>query len=98
MQLKLFSTLTFLITTVFVNAQANGLRINPNINLPKDSVERKTLTSALNDFLASAQKPNEENINPKFLILITRRRAFRGQEELHIFTCLPSGKRDTNIN
>jgi hypothetical protein len=29
--------------------------------LPKDSVESKNLTSSLNDFLVSAQKPNEEN-------------------------------------
>lgn len=48
-------------TTLFVNSQTNILRVNPNINLPKDSLESKILTSTLNDFLVSAQKPNEEN-------------------------------------
>jgi hypothetical protein len=61
MKLKLLTTIVFLITTFFVNAQTNMLRVNPNINLPKDSIESKILTSTLNDFLVSAQKPNEEN-------------------------------------
>lgn len=61
--MKLFfsSTLTLLITTVFVDAQTNFLQVNSNINLPKDSLESKILVSTLNDFLTSAQRPNEEN-------------------------------------
>jgi len=59
--MKLIYTLTLFITTLFVNAQTNPLRLNPNIILPKDSIESKSLTSALNDFLIAAQKPNKEN-------------------------------------
>lgn len=61
MKLKLLTTITFLITVLFVNAQTNMLRVNSNINLPKDSIESKILILTLNDFLLSAQKPNEEN-------------------------------------
>jgi hypothetical protein len=59
--MKAFYTLALLIATLFVNAQTNLLRINPNIALPKDSIESNNLISSLNDFLISAQKPNEEN-------------------------------------
>jgi hypothetical protein len=48
-----------------VNAQTNSLQLNQNIVLPKDSMESKNLTTSLNDFLLSAQKPNEEN---KFIL------------------------------
>lgn len=44
-----------------MDAQAVSVRINPNIILPSDSTESKTLVSSLNYFLTSAQKPNEEN-------------------------------------
>jgi hypothetical protein len=44
-----------------VNAQTNSLQLNPNIVLPKDTIESKNLTRLLNDFLVSAQKANEEN-------------------------------------
>ncbi len=59
--MKLFSTTTLLLATVFANAQTNSLRLNPNIVLPKDSMVSKALTTSLNDFLISAQKANEEN-------------------------------------
>lgn len=59
--MKYIYTLTLLFATIFANAQTNSLRINPNIVLPKDSIESKLLTASLNDFLLSAQKPNEEN-------------------------------------
>jgi hypothetical protein len=61
--MKLFfsSTLTLLLTTFFVNAQTNLLQINPNINLPKDTIESRILVSTLNDLLTSAQAPNVEN-------------------------------------
>jgi hypothetical protein len=59
--MKLFYVLTFFITTFFLNAQTNPLRINSNVILPKDTVERKMLINSLNDFLSAAQKPNEEN-------------------------------------
>ncbi|HXD93215.1 MAG TPA: hypothetical protein VNX01_08370, partial [Bacteroidia bacterium] len=59
--MKLIYIFTFLLITLFVNAQTNYLRISPNIILPKDSTESKNLTGALNDFLICAEKPNEEN-------------------------------------
>lgn len=59
--MKNIYTLTLLITTLFVNAQSGSLRLNSNIVLPKDSIVSKNLTNSLNDFLVSAQKPNEEN-------------------------------------
>lgn len=59
--MKLISTFTLIFATLFANAQTSYLRINPNIVLPKDSIDSKNLTSSLNDFLFSAQKPNEEN-------------------------------------
>lgn len=59
--MKLILTLIFLLPAVFANAQTNSLRLNSNIVLPKDSIESKSLTTSLNNFLLSAQKPNEEN-------------------------------------
>lgn len=59
--MKLFYTFAFLITMIFVNAQTSSLRLNPNIVLPKDTMESKNLISSLNGFLISAQRPNEEN-------------------------------------
>jgi hypothetical protein len=56
--ISIFITSLFVIT--YANAQ-NSLRVNPNISLPKDSIETKMLISSLNDLLVSAQKPNEEN-------------------------------------
>jgi hypothetical protein len=62
--MKLIYTLALLSTTFLLNAQTDILRIGPNIVLPKDSIESKNLAISLINFLASAQKPNEEN---KFL-------------------------------
>lgn len=59
--MKFILAWTLLLATFFANAQTNSLRLNPNIVLPKDSIESKALTTSLNDFLLSAQKPNEEN-------------------------------------
>ncbi|MCC6282266.1 MAG: hypothetical protein IT262_16805 [Saprospiraceae bacterium] len=59
--MKLIITTILLFAILFANAQTNTLRLNPNIVLPKDSIESKSLTTSLNDFLLSAQKPNEEN-------------------------------------
>ena len=53
--------MTLILATFLANAQTNTLRLNPNIVLPKDSIESKSLTTSLNDFLLSAQKANEEN-------------------------------------
>jgi hypothetical protein len=61
MNMKFISTLTLIFATLFANAQTNSLRLNANIVLPKDSIESKNLITSLNDFLLSAQKPNEEN-------------------------------------
>lgn len=61
MSIKLIITTTLLLATIFANAQTTYLRINQNIVLPKDSIECNVLTTSINDFLLSAQKPNEEN-------------------------------------
>ena len=61
MTIKHFATLTLLLATFCVKAQNNPVRINPGIIMPKDSIESKLLISTLNDFLAAAQKPNEQN-------------------------------------
>lgn len=61
--MKLIYSFIFLITTtILVNAQASKLIVNQYINLPKDSIEAKSLISSLDNFLVAAQKPNEENI------------------------------------
>ncbi|MGL4629972.1 MAG: hypothetical protein ACRCVT_02105 [Leadbetterella sp.] len=59
--MRLIVTSGLLFFAFFSIAQTKTLRINPTIALPKDSVESKKLTVALNDFLESARKPNEEN-------------------------------------
>jgi hypothetical protein len=59
--MKLLLTTTLLLATLCANSQTNSLKLNTNIILPKDSIVSKTLTNSLNDFLISAQKPNEEN-------------------------------------
>lgn len=61
MTMKFIYTLALIFATIYANAQTNPLRLNPNIVLPKDSIESKNLTTSLNDFLFSAQKPNEDN-------------------------------------
>lgn len=61
MIIKSFLTLAFLFALLSAKAQTNPVRINPDIVLPKDSIESKLLISTLNEFLTSAQKPNEEN-------------------------------------
>ncbi|MEO5910884.1 MAG: hypothetical protein ABIP95_08345 [Pelobium sp.] len=59
--MKFISGFTLVFATLIANAQTNSLRLNPNIVLPKDSIESKNLTTSLNDFLISVHKPNEEN-------------------------------------
>ncbi len=44
-----------------VTGQSQVLQVSPNILLPKDSIDRTTLPASLNNFLASAQLPNEAN-------------------------------------
>lgn len=61
MIIKSFLTLASLFALLSAKAQTNPVRINPDIVLPKDSIESKLLISTLNEFLTSAQKPNEEN-------------------------------------
>ena len=61
MTMKFIYTLALIFATIYANAQTNPLRLNPNIVLPKDSIESKNLTTSLNDFLFSAQKPNVDN-------------------------------------
>jgi hypothetical protein len=60
MKLTLRLTGALFMTTLFLNAQT-VLRINPNIDLPKDSIESSLLTTTLTDFLIAAQKPNKDN-------------------------------------
>jgi hypothetical protein len=59
--LNLGFILALLFALGYANAQTNHLRINSNIVLPKDTIETRNLTTALNDFLLAAQRPNEEN-------------------------------------
>ncbi|TDQ16246.1 hypothetical protein DFQ04_2358 [Algoriphagus boseongensis] len=59
--MKLIYTSLLLIVGTLVHAQSNKLLINPGIVLLKDSIESEKLTTALNDFLNAAQKPNDEN-------------------------------------
>ncbi|MBL0286758.1 MAG: hypothetical protein IPQ19_04910 [Bacteroidetes bacterium] len=59
--MKHLFTLLLILFTILANAQTNSLIINSNIILPKDSVVSTKLTASINDFLISAQKPNEEN-------------------------------------
>ncbi len=60
--MKFSPALMLIFAVFFANAQTYSLRINPNIILPKDSIESKNLTTSLNNFLLSAQRPNEENM------------------------------------
>ena len=59
--MKIIYTLTLILASVFANAQTNPLRLNPNIVLPKDSIESKNLVKSLDNFLLASKKPNEEN-------------------------------------
>jgi len=63
--------LTLFMTTDFVQAQDGGIVINPDVVVPED--DGKELVSALNGFLESAQKPNEEN---KFVLETERLETF----------------------
>jgi hypothetical protein len=63
------SLLLFLTSSLLLKAQTNLLIINPNISLPKDSVESLLLTSTLNDFLMAARNANDE----KKLVLATEK-------------------------
>ena len=78
--MKLIYTLTLFFTALYVNAQTNSLQLNQNIVLPKDSIESKNLTTSLNDFLLSAQKPNEEN---KFILESERIETFILLDEIN---------------
>jgi hypothetical protein len=60
--MKFSPALMLIFAVFFANAQTYSLRINPNIILPKDSIESKNLTTSLNNFLLSAQRSNEENV------------------------------------
>lgn len=78
--MKLMITITLLLVTIFANAQTNSLQLNPNIVLPKDSIESKALITSLSDFLLSAQKPNEEN---KFVFESERIETFIQLDEIN---------------
>ena len=59
--MKHFFTSAFLALALLAGAQSPSLKLQPNLMLPKDSVERQSLLTSLNEFLIAAQKPNEEN-------------------------------------
>lgn len=61
MRYRLLLAIYCLSCTFRLCAQTAILQVNANINLPKDSVESKALTSALNELLVAARGPNEEN-------------------------------------
>jgi hypothetical protein len=58
--MKTFLMVTFLFATFIANAQTNRLTVNPEVRLPKDSIESTRLISALNDFLDAIQHGNTE--------------------------------------
>ena len=58
---QLLLTLLFQFIIFLAHAQPSPLEVNSNIVLPKDSIESRSLMSALNNFLALAQKPDQEN-------------------------------------
>jgi hypothetical protein len=81
MKTKLFFSAILFLTALFADAQTNALRVNPNIILPKDSIESKALIASLNDFLLSAQKPkNEEN---KYILESERIETFIQLDEIN---------------
>jgi hypothetical protein len=57
----ILTTIALFATTFFASAQKKGLIINPNINLPKYSIESEQLIASLNSFLTAIQLPDEEN-------------------------------------
>lgn len=59
MKLKLISL--FILPAFFAFAQSPKVKIHPHIRMPQDSAVSQSLTHALNEFLVSAAKPNEEN-------------------------------------
>ncbi|MCA0396079.1 MAG: hypothetical protein LCH51_01635 [Bacteroidetes bacterium] len=78
--MKLILTAILFLATFFTNAQTIYLRINPSIILPSDSIESKSLTTSLNNFLMLAQKPNEEN---KFVFEGEKLEAFIQLDEIN---------------
>jgi len=60
MKLKNCYTLLFITFCLSINAQTNILKINPDIVMPKDSLESKALLFSVNGFLSAAQK-NSKN-------------------------------------
>ncbi len=59
--MKTIISIIIILATLVVKAQTNTLRINPNIVFPKDTIISKALKSSIDNFLLSAQKPNEAN-------------------------------------
>ncbi len=47
--------------SIFSFGQTNTIIVNPNINLPKDSIVAQNLIKSLNGFLSEKEKPNQEN-------------------------------------
>jgi len=60
MKLKNISTLLFITICFNINAQTNSLVINPDIVMPKDSLDSIALLFSVNAFLSSAQE-NSQN-------------------------------------
>lgn len=58
--MKLFTTL-MLVSAVTMAMGQSQLKIEPNITLPKDSIESNHLIAALSTFLIAAQEPNAAN-------------------------------------
>ncbi|MDR2027439.1 MAG: hypothetical protein LBQ01_07770 [Prevotellaceae bacterium] len=58
--MKKILVITFLFATFVANTQTNRLTVNPEVRLPKDSVESVQLVAALNDFLESIPHGNTE--------------------------------------
>lgn len=61
MRLKLFNLIILFCISFSAFSQTNNLIVQPDINLPKDSIISVQLVSSLNNFLNLKDKPNAEN-------------------------------------
>lgn len=75
MKIKSLCFVLFIATSTIINAQSEKLKISPDINMPKDSLETEALLSSVNSFLIAAQNdsPNKwilptEKIETQLLI------------------------------
>jgi hypothetical protein len=61
MKTKLFFWTLLFFTTSQIFSQERQIIVNPNIQLPNDSIVSKKLINSINGFLSEKEKPNKEN-------------------------------------